>query len=409
MALTDKNKIHLVVVDDIANTRDNIIHLLEFEDDIEVIASVGSGKEAIEVCQRLDPEVVLMDINMPEMDGIKATENIHNINSVAQVIMLTVQGEISYMRKAMLAGARDYLTKPPEPDELITTIRRAAEFAREERQKKREAHTAILASRGLTIDEKSPGNLIMVYSPRGGTGVTTLSVNLAVALQRSIGSTLLLDANIQYGDIPMFVNQNSRFNLLDFTTRASELEPDVIQELVMKHTPSGIHVIPATPRFEQAEQIQSDQLGIVIEKLLDEYRAIVVDTPRVIDEHFLTYLDHVSLIVVPITQDLPAIRNTQLFLELLQSLNFDRKNVIIVLNKSDKRISITADRISKNLKIPIDHEIILDEKTVINSVNRGIPYYLDPADLEIKNQTEALSIAVGQILNQLAEDAVGSK
>lgn len=394
----EKNKIQLVIVDDIANTRDNISHLLEFESDIEVIASVGSAAEAIERCQKLDPDVVLMDINMPEMDGIKATELIRTNNSVVQVIMLTVQGEISYMRKAMLAGARDYLTKPPEPDELISTIRRAADFAKEERVKRQAARNAILAEK--QGDEQHPGHLVMVYSPKGGTGVTTVCVNLACALQKQRGKTLLIDANLQYGDVPMFLNQNSRYNLLDLTSRADQLDSEVIEELTMVHTASELRVIPSPPRFEQAEQIQSEQLGNVIERLLTEFETIIVDTPRVINEHFLTLLDHTSIIIVPITQDLPAIRDAQLFIDLLRSLNFNLDHVVLILNKSDKRISISAARISKNLKVPIDHEIELDEKTVLNSVNRGIPFYLEETPNVLKGQIEGIAEKVSKMLDE---------
>lgn len=383
----EKEKIRLVIVDDISNTRDNIIHLLEFEEDIEVIASVGTGQEAIDICAKSDPDVVLMDINMPDLDGIKATELIRSTDTSAQVIMLTVQGEISYMRKAMIAGARDYLTKPPEPDELISTIRRSAAFAREERKRKQAERAALLAASGASQEIPKNGQLVMVYAPKGGSGVTTLSVNIACALQNLEGRTLLLDANTQYGDIPMFINQNSRYCLLDFTSRADQLDSEVIADLVMQHKSSEMDVILGTPKFEQAEQIQAEALGVVLDALLLEYKYIVADMPRQIDDLFLTILDRVSVIVVPIMQDLPAIRNAQVFLDLMSTLNISREKILMVMNKADRRISITADRISKNLKLPIEFEVVLDEKTVLNSINRGIPYTLDLEETEIKKQT----------------------
>lgn len=383
----DLAKIRLVVVDDISNTRDNIIHLLEFETDIDVIASVGSGQEAIDVCEKSDPDVVLMDINMPDMDGIKATEIIHSRDTAAQVIMLTVQGEISYMRKAMIAGARDYLTKPPEPDELISTIRRAAAFARDERKRRQAERAALLAASAAGEPIQQSGHLVMVYAPKGGSGVTTLSVNVACALQAMAGKTLLMDANNQYGDVPMFINQNSRYSILDFTTRADQLDSEVIASLVMRHKSSDLDVVLGTPKFELAEQIQAESLGIAIDALLLEYKFIVADLPRQIDDLFLTILDRASLIIIPIMQDLPAIRNAQIFLDLMNTLNISKDKILMVMNKADKRISISAERISKNLKIPIEHEINLDEKTVLTSINRGIPFTIDTEETEIKRQT----------------------
>jgi len=396
-------KIRLVVVDDISNTRDNIIQLLEFETDIDVIASVGSGQEAIDVCEKSDPDVVLMDINMPDMDGIKATEIIHSKDTSAQVIMLTVQGEISYMRKAMIAGARDYLTKPPEPDELISTVRRAAAFARDERKRRQVERAALLAASAVGEPAKKNGHLVMVYAPKGGSGVTTLSVNVACALQTLDGKTLLLDANNQYGDVPMFINQNSRYNILDFTTRAEQLDSEVIGNLVMHHKSSDLDVVLGTPKFELAEQIQAESLGIALDALLLEYKFIVADLPRQIDDLFLTTLDRTSLIIVPIMQDLPAIRNAQIFLDLMNTLNISKEKILMVMNKADKRISISADRISKNLKIPIEHEIILDEKTVLTSINRGIPFTIDSEDTEIKRQTLNVARKVMELVNPESE------
>jgi pilus assembly protein CpaE len=101
-------KIRVIIVDDIAETRENVRKLLQFEADIEVIGAAKSGKEGIEFAKEQDPDVILMDINMPDMDGISATEAILRNQPHVQVIILSVQGDQNYMRRAMLAGARDF-------------------------------------------------------------------------------------------------------------------------------------------------------------------------------------------------------------------------------------------------------------------------------------------------------------
>src|SRR5919108_3167955 len=112
-------KIGVVIVDDIADTRENLSKLLMFERDIEVIGTAGSGPEAIELSRKLAPDVVLMDINMPEMDGIKAAELLSSELPAIGIIMMSVQGEQDYLRRAMLAGAREFLVKPFSGDDLI--------------------------------------------------------------------------------------------------------------------------------------------------------------------------------------------------------------------------------------------------------------------------------------------------
>ncbi len=103
-----QDKIKVLIVDDIADTRENLKRLLQFDQLIEVIGSARSGREAIELSQQLKPDVVIMDINMPDMDGITATEAIRRKVPYAQVVILSVQSDASYMRRAMLAGARDF-------------------------------------------------------------------------------------------------------------------------------------------------------------------------------------------------------------------------------------------------------------------------------------------------------------
>jgi DNA-binding NarL/FixJ family response regulator len=105
-------KIGVLIVDDISDTRENLSKLLMFERDIEVVGTAGSGPEALEVARKLYPDVVLMDINMPEMDGIKAAELMSSDMPGIGIIMMSVQGEQDYLRRAMLAGAREFLVKP---------------------------------------------------------------------------------------------------------------------------------------------------------------------------------------------------------------------------------------------------------------------------------------------------------
>ena len=126
---------NVIIVDDIAETRENFRKLLQFESDIAVLGTARTGREGIDLAKELRPDVILMDINMPDMDGISATEIIRKEIPFAQIVIISVQGDSNYMRRAMLAGARDFLTKPPMVDELVSAIRRAGAMAKEERKK----------------------------------------------------------------------------------------------------------------------------------------------------------------------------------------------------------------------------------------------------------------------------------
>src|SRR5690554_6583344 len=126
-------KIRVLIVDDFADTRESLSRLLRFEDDIEVVGTAPDGPKTIEIARQIQPDIVLMDINMPGMDGIQATEILGREVPASQVIMISVQGEADYLRRAMLAGARDFLTKPFTSEELTGTIRRVHELGADRR------------------------------------------------------------------------------------------------------------------------------------------------------------------------------------------------------------------------------------------------------------------------------------
>jgi pilus assembly protein CpaE len=375
------DKIRVLIVDDVAETRENVRKLLQFESDIEVAGSARSGKEAVQLTFELKPDVVLMDINMPDMDGITATEMIRQRDQVTQIVILSVQGDPNYMRRAMLAGARDFLTKPPMADELISAIRRAGQMAHQERAKVVQVSAAPAAS--TSVNQQSSfsnfknGKVIMVYSPKGGSGVTTLAVNLAVTLHNNETRTVLIDAKLQYGDVAVFLNEQGKNTILDLAPRADELDADVVESVMIKHNASGLHVLAAPARPEQSEQVNSDQFAKIVKYLRQMYAYVVVDTASALNDITLAALDNSDLVVLVVTQDIPTIKNCRLFLDLLDSISLPRQRVCFVMNKYDKRISITPEKVGENLKQPVIGGIPLDERVVIPSVNRGVPFMID--------------------------------
>ncbi len=138
----------VLIVDDIAETRENIKKLLQFESDLEIVGGARTGQEAIQLAAETRPHVVLMDINMPDMDGITATEAVLEEIPFAQIVILSVQNEPDYMRRAMLAGARDFIPKPPSGEELIKAIRELAERAKREENKLKAAPQIMMTGGG---------------------------------------------------------------------------------------------------------------------------------------------------------------------------------------------------------------------------------------------------------------------
>ena len=167
--MTDRIKV--LIVDDIPETRDHLSKLLGFESDVEVVGAAAGGPEAIEMATKLKPDVILMDINMPGMDGITATEKLAADVPTAAVIMMSVQGEADYLRRSMLAGAREFLVKPFSSDELTASIRQV--WSREKEKLSRYAPVAT-TSQEISNGSGDPASVVAVFSPKGGVGRTTV-------------------------------------------------------------------------------------------------------------------------------------------------------------------------------------------------------------------------------------------
>lgn len=405
-------KIRVMIVDDVAETRENIRKLLQFESDVEVVGVARTGKEAIERAGELKPDVILMDINMPDMDGISATEAIRRKLSWAQIVILSVQGDPNYMRRAMLAGARDFLTKPPTIDELISAVRRAGVMALDEKSKSASILQPKLPGSGPLGGgyAATTGKIITIYSPKGGTGRTTLAANLAVTLQNDETQVAVVDANLQFGDVTIFFNVQSQNHIGVLTPRVADLDPKVVEDVIITHADSRVKILAAPPKPGEAEDVSGEQFTKLLQYMRRMYAYIIVDTTSSLNEITLAALDMSDLIVLITTQDIPSIANSRLFLDLAPALGIPKENIVFVMNKYDKRINITPERIGESFKKEISSVIPLDSSSAIPAMNRGVPFMMDgkaksqPAGRAIL----ALAEAIRQRITQLDEQAIES-
>ncbi|MFP3852859.1 MAG: response regulator [Anaerolineales bacterium] len=385
--------IRVLVVDDIAETRENIRKLLQFETDIEVVGAARSGEEALQIGEDLEPDVVLMDINMPDMDGIAVTEALLRDVPYAQVVMLSVQSEADYMRRAMLAGARDFIAKPPSGEELIRTIRVVGERAKEQKEKlAKPVQPVVVPGTGQLGDGTGAleGKLLAVYSPKGGVGCTMLATNLALGLHTSETPAVIVDASLQFGDVSVFMNLQVKNSIVDLAARADELDADYVDGVLMTHD-SGLKVLAAPPRPEMADEIQADQVRRVLQFLKQNFAYTIVDTSSDMDDVTLAVLDAADLLVVVATPDIPAIKDSRLLFDLLSVLEFPRERIFFVLNKMERKTGISAEAVSENLKRQVEGKIPSDEQVVASSINKGVPLILgDKGKVPARNLLDLL-------------------
>src|ERR671912_452942 len=124
-----ENPIRLLIADDHALVRQGLRGILEREPDIEIVGEAHNGREAVDLCRALGPNLVLMDVRMPEMDGLEATRAIKHERPEVGVLMVTMHDNQDYRREATKTRAPGYVVKDASRDELIAAVRRAARRA----------------------------------------------------------------------------------------------------------------------------------------------------------------------------------------------------------------------------------------------------------------------------------------
>jgi DNA-binding NarL/FixJ family response regulator len=118
--------IRVIIADDHHLVRQGIRALLEKADDIEVIAEAADGQEAVELVERLAPDVLVMDIAMPRLNGNQATGRIRALGAVTQVVILSMYSDETLVRQALRSGAKGYLLKRSVTEELLLAVRAAS-------------------------------------------------------------------------------------------------------------------------------------------------------------------------------------------------------------------------------------------------------------------------------------------
>jgi pilus assembly protein CpaE len=383
------DRIQVLIVDDIPETRDHLTKLLGFEPDIVVVGTASSGAEAIEQAARLLPDIILMDINMPDMDGIAATERLSARVPSAAVVMMSVQGEADYLRRSMLAGAREFLVKPFSSDELTASIRQV--YSRE----KEKAGRVVAAPSPRLPETQEDGQIIALFSPKGGVGRTTIAVNLAVAAAAELGKKVtLVDASFQFGDVAVLLNLNPKDKSM--AELVPELEagrdPDSVDAFTMNHS-SGIRVLLAPPSPEMAELITPAGVKHVLEILRQHSEVVVVDCAAWFNDTMLGILDMADVVLTVLTLEITSIKNIRLFLEVAEQLGYSHK-IRLVLNRADTTLGIRVADVEHSIGRKVDHTIVSDGRAVVYALNRGVPFVLSNRESQVSQDVFRLAASI---------------
>lgn len=376
------DKIKVLIVDDNETTRDGTRRLLEYEDAVEIVGYAEDGVEAIERVKELNPDVVLMDINMPRMTGIEATQRLQVEAPRTQVIVVSVQDDAHYLKEAFRAGAVDFVAKPVTGTELSQAIQRAYDKIPAEAPpvSQQEMMYQQMQQMGgmpgmFPMGGKRDGAVITVVGLKGGVGKTTVAVNVAVGLAHAGKSVVLVDGNVLFGDVSVFLNTRSQYSVVDLAREAAAspeaIDPEYIQQVVVAHE-SGVNLLVAPANPAESEPVSQQAMTALLDNLKKHYDFVVVDTSTTFDETLVASIKSADRLLVVTAPTMPALKNTRLLFNELKALEFPMESVVVVLNWVDRTTRITTDQINNFLRQTVSVEIPSDPLGT-EAVNQGVP------------------------------------
>ena len=368
--------IRVVLVDDGPRTVDNLAKLLSFEEDIQVVGSALSAAGGIETVRRIQPDVLVMDVNLPDMDGIRATEQMSAELPLVPVILISVQEDREYLRRAMRAGARQYLVKPFGADELVDAIRRVHQME----QLKRQVGTAPPPP----PDDEGPadGNVIVFYSGKGGVGKSTIAINTAAALAKETGQEVaLVDLDLQYGDVAVMLGLEPQGTISDVAQAYPNIDGPFLGALMPEANQVRVLAAPLSP--EMGDLVTPEHVRACLSMLKQVFDWVVVDMSQHLNDVALEAVelaDHVFLIT---DLNLPAIKDAKLAFRLFEHLGVPRERVLLVLNRADAPSDITVQHLEANLRFPVGVSVPSQGKIVVKSIQSTVPFVVSDPDSEI--------------------------
>lgn len=357
-------KIRIVIADDIEETRNLLKQVLTLDNDnFEIVGEAGDGQEVVRICGQLKPDIVLMDINMPIMNGLEATEQLSNQYPNIDVIIMSVQSDTEYLKTAMVAGAKGYILKPINHEEVSDLIVKTYEKGLDRRQQH-------------GIVEKKEAKVVSFYSFKGGVGKSVLALNTSLALADKLKKkVLLIDLDLHFGDISLLTNKHMEKSILDLVDDQVDDFESVKSYFYNYHGDLDILFAPLSP--EGAEYISKDVIKMIMKLASEHYDYIVIDTGVNFDEHTLLALDLSDTIFFVSTMEMTSIKNSKLGLGVMKSLNYSDDKVKILVNFTSEKFGVTKRDIEKVFDQQVHMYFGEESKALRMSVNRGEALGLD--------------------------------
>lgn len=269
------------------------------------------------------------------------------------VLVVSEGSPNGFVRRVFEVGADDILMLPQSKEQLRFAIQK------------------VIARRQGGAPSEATGRIIVVLGPKGGTGKTLVSTNLAVALQEAGERTVIVDLDLQFGDVALCMGLNPDKTIYDLALADGLLDAEKLDHFLVTHE-SGVRALLAPRRPDHASVVTVELVREVYAFLRQEFDVIVVDTPPGFTPEVIASIDISNDLVMVGMLDSLSLKNTRLGLETLELMGYRQDDIRVVLNRARTRVGISSTDVTTVLgRTP--EVLVPSDREIPRTVNDGTP------------------------------------
>ena len=341
-----RKAIKTLVAVDSGVDRNTVQASLPVASDIEIVGIVDGLDDAWRVLQQRPVDLLLLAADGSSERALVLIESSTKEHPERPIIVLCGATQNGFVRRVFEAGADDLVHLPESPTEVLFALQKAVA--------RRVGATAAAAT--------SLAPLICVLGPKGGTGKTLTTCNLGVALSQGGRDTVVVDLDLQFGDVGLALGLTPEKTIYDLARSSGSIDAHKVEDYLVTHS-SGLRVLLAPTRPDHAGMITVDFLRHVYAALRSSVDFVVVDTPPGFSPEVIASIDHSTHVCMVAMLDALSLKNTKLGLETLDLMGYDPDQIRLVLNRADSRVGISTEDVvsiigrSPDVTVPSNLEI----------------------------------------------------
>ena len=358
----------VLLVEDLPQVAEHLKGLLGREEQIQVTGVQSTAEAAISQATTEKPDIVMVDALLQgKITGFDIAKRIRAGSPATRIVIVTVPKKPVTARPE--EGIDAVFVLPGGAEEMVRVLGGGKDGG------------------GLKFGATA------IYSPKGGTGKTLLTVNLATVLRRQGSSVAVIDGVMQFGSVRHLLQVPPE------TKSIVDLPPAGAMKMAMPEVlwegPAGVHYLFAPSKPEQAELVAATELSSAVTILSESHDHVIIDTPARLTDDTLGLLDAARAILLVLTYSGPAITTSRAAIEVFDELGYRKqKPILVAISMSDDTGGLSRGALEHALGLPVATEIPTDRKLVNESLSRQEPFVLAAPTAAISQAVGALAVAL---------------